>query len=175
MSSQADMVKSPSFDEALVEALRSVDARLIRRGDDETGSPYLWRGYLGDRSGGRDRDVGIFLHRFVSSDEMELHCHPWAWSWSFILSGGYVEHRVTGDVDFESRTAILDGVTERVELFTADGVKTSTNLIEANTFHRIELMSPEVWTLFVHGPRVQDWGFVPMNRYGEKLPLRLVQ
>lgn len=168
MSSPADMVP-PTAADALKAVMKSLDARLIRRGDDETGSPYLWRGYLGDRSD--NLDVGIFLHRFVSSDDMELHCHPWIWSWAFILAGGYAEYRALGEINFEAKTAVLDKSTEKLEVFK----KGQMNLITANTFHRVELLTLEVWTLFVHGPRVQDWGFVPINRFGEAVPMRLVE
>ena len=48
------------------------------------------------------------------------------------------------------------------------------NIIKANTFHRVELLTPEVWTLFIHGPRVQPWGFVKEGSYGVPLEMRVV-
>jgi len=160
----------PSDVDALFAVLCTLDARLIRRGDDATGTPYLWRGYLGNK--GANQDVGVFLHRFVSPDEFEYHCHPWAYSHSFILAGRYVEDRVLSlEINHDERTAVLDGSTRRVREFGPGDV----NVILGSTFHRIQLITSEVWTLFVHGPRVQDWGFVPMNRFAEKVPLRLVE
>lgn len=159
----------PSPDGALLELMRGLDARLIRRGDDATGTPYLWRAYLADKA--REKGIGAFLHRFVSSDEMEYHCHPWEWAYTFILSGHYLEDRVHAfGIDFAGPTATLDGSTRRIHSFGPGSV----NLIRATTFHRVELQTPEVFTLFIHGPRVQDWGFVSMNDWGRPLPMRLV-
>lgn len=33
------------------------------------------------------------------------------------------------------------------------------NHIEAATYHRVDLITPEVWTLFVTGPKVSSWSF----------------
>lgn len=169
MSSPTDIVV-PSEVEALVAVLRTLDVRLIRRGDDDTGMPYLWRGYLGNRA--VNQEAGVFLHRFVSSDELEYHHHPWAYSHSFILAGRYAEDRVLStDINHDEGTAVLDGSTRRTKVFGPGDV----NVILGSTFHRVDLLTSEVWTLFVHGPRVQGWGFVPLNRFGEKVPLRLVE
>jgi len=155
--------------EALKELMKSLDARLIRRGDDLTGVPYLWRAYLSNSP--KSSGIGAFLHRFVSSDEMEYHCHPWAWSYSFILAGSYTEDRAFAlDINFGASTATLDGSTKHQRRFWPGDV----NLIRAETFHRVQLETAEVVTLFVHGPRVQDWGFVAMNEWGRPIPMRLM-
>lgn len=139
-----------------------LDARLIMRDGDV---PYLWRGYLGVDTEG----CGAFLHRFVSSDEVgELHCHPWLWAASFILKGEYLELRANG-TDVGDGRKILDRPHD--EIFRPG----MTNIIEANTFHRVTLNTPEVWTLFIHGPRVQPWGFVEEGVYGEPLPMRVIE
>lgn len=154
---------------ALLEAMKDLDARLIKRGDEVTGIPYLWRAYLGDKR--QNADTGIFLHRFVSSDELEWHCHPWYWSMSFILLGEYVEDRVTSfNVDFEAKTAKLKGSTHHTKRFSPG----MSNAIFSNTFHRVELLTPEVWTLFIHGPRAHDWGFVPMGAFDVPVPMRVM-
>jgi hypothetical protein len=161
-------VNTPSS--ALLEAMKTLDARLIRRGDDVTGIPYLWRAYLGEKT--KNQDVGIFLHRFVSSDALEYHCHPWVWARAFILEGSYIEDRVLAlDVDLDAKVARLDGSTRRTKTFGPG----SQNVIFANTFHRVDLLTPEVWTLFIHGPRVGNWGFVGMNTFAEPVPMRLMK
>ena len=171
MSQPVDNVPAPEI--ALLELMRGLDARLIRRGDDKTGIPYLWRAYLGERKDLTKSIAGGFLHRFVSSDEQEWHCHPWEWSYAFIIKGAYREQRVRAtaiDTDLKTASAVLDGNS----LETAEFHPGDTNLILVETFHRVDLLTPEVWTLFVHGPRVQDWGFVPLGRYDEVLPMRLM-
>ena len=160
---------APTPDEALLRLMKGLDARLIRRGDDQTGTPYLWRGYLAEKA--RAGGMGAFLHRFVSSDEIEYHCHPWTWAYTFILSGSYREDRVSALlIDFDASVATLDGST-RVQTIVKAG---DANIIMAHTFHRVELLTPEVFSLFIHGPRAQDWGFVPMNDWGRPLPMRLM-
>jgi hypothetical protein len=161
----------PTIEQALLDVMKLLDARLIRRGLENV--PYLWRAYLSPPKDatGAPVPIGAFLHRFVSSDDLEYHCHPWAWSYAFVLEGSYVEDRTLAlDIDFGKRTASLDDSTQRAKKF----VPGDRNVIYASTFHRVELLTPEVWTFFVHGPRVQDWGFVPMNTFSEPVPMRLV-
>lgn len=87
--------------------------------------------------------VTVFLHRFVRSDrDRELHNHPWDRAWSLVLAGGYVEERRHGD---EVRTHVVR--------------PWSWNKLLANTFHRVDLIENDCWTIFVTGDRVQDWGF----------------
>lgn len=163
------MITAPLPEGALLEVMRGLEARLIRRGDEDV--PYLWRAYLGERKGDPSA-TGAFLHRFVSSDVRELHCHPWAWARTFILAGSYSEDRASSlSVDFVAKRATLDGSTWRTEVFRPG----DTNVIYGSTFHRVDLLTPEVWTLFVHGPRVQDWGFVPMHRFAEPVPMRVIE
>lgn len=45
----------------------------------------------------------------------------------------------------------------------------NVNVILHDDFHRVEILSKEVWTLFCHGPRRCDWGFIP-EQYETKLP-----
>jgi hypothetical protein len=114
--------------------------------DDDGTSPYLSRNYLLHVL--RERLPGVFLHFFHRGDHYrELHNHPWDWSLALVLTGGYREERVEG----------RDG--ERV-------VKTvkpwRINFLRAETYHRVELLDPEqgAWTLFIAGPKRQDWGFL---------------
>lgn len=103
--------------------------------------PYLRRWFLTPRDDG----PGVYLHHFLrSDDDRALHDHPYE-STSIILTGQYIEH-------------LADG---RGYLRQA-GWTGSRSATEA---HRVELLQDEagnplpVWTLFLHGPRVRDWGF----------------
>jgi len=85
----------------------------------------------------------VYLHCFHASDEdLELHSHPWKFSLSLILSGSYKEEYRVGDV-----------VKSRI-LKPGD-----FNFITNKKFHRVDLLTPTVWTLFVSGPKTDDWGF----------------
>lgn len=87
----------------------------------------------------------IYLHCFHASDEdLELHNHDWNKSISFILSGSYLEERLLGN---KVVTRIL-----KPGMF---------NYIKADDFHRIELKSNRVWTLFISGSKSKalGWGF----------------
>lgn len=90
---------------------------------------------------------GIFqiaIHRFwKSDDDGGLHDHPWLFWASRILEGGYTEHLPDG------KTALRKPGDFRVR--------------NAWTRHRVELPyeGAEVWTLFIMGPKVRAWGFIP--------------
>lgn len=92
----------------------------------------------------------LFLHSFHLPDaERELHNHPWDQSVSLILNGGYTEHRRT-----EAKGPLGYDVLTR-KLKSGD-----VNAINRDTFHRVvELGSDVVWTVFVTGRRIGDWGF----------------
>jgi len=134
---------------------RLEDPRIIF--DREGGSPYLSRWYLLGirREEGGERDdapvdvpvVGLpcnpFLHRFHrSDDDGALHSHPWKWSLSFVLVGGYWEDRRVDDAV----------IRRRVRPFTF-------NVLRHDTFHRIDLIEEDAWTLFLAGPKTATWYF----------------
>lgn len=108
---------------------------------------YLGRIYLWDSF--RKRLPGVFLHRFFASDgDRELHNHPWEWAYSLVLTGGYWEEILqNGKITW---TKQLPG---------------SVHRIDANTFHRVKLFDETkgCWTLFVAGPRLQEWGFIDLE------------
>jgi hypothetical protein len=98
----------------------------------------------------------MYLHNFLSSDEdRALHDHPW-WNISIILYGTYFEHMPKNIENWKN------GNREKI-------VKKRYPFIpvyrSAETIHRIELLkNPDgteknVWTLFITGPKVRDWGF----------------
>lgn len=85
----------------------------------------------------------LYLHCFHASDEdLELHSHPWLRSLSLILWGKYREEYRVGDE-----------VKERV---LGSG---RLNYITTDKFHRVDLLTNEVWTLFLSGSKINDWGF----------------
>ncbi len=103
-----------------------------------TGDPYLLRWYLIPRN----RWLNLYLHKFLRSDtDRALHDHPWH-NCSIVLDGSYKEVtpegvylRVAHDVVFRKPTDL-----HRVELFFGGRAP--------------------VWTLFITGPMVQEWGFM---------------
>jgi hypothetical protein len=90
---------------------------------------------------------GIFqvaIHRFwKSDDDGGLHDHPWLFWGSYILEGGYQEHLAGGLV--------------------AQRKPGQFRLRHGWSRHRIELPhdGAEVWTLFIMGPKIRAWGFIP--------------
>lgn len=108
--------------------------------------PYLERYYLiSTRWLGKlipSLSYRLVLHKTLESDEAGLHDHPWSWS-SRILSGGYWEATPHGKFWRSPK----------------DGWRKRT----ANDYHRLELdpnTTEEVWSLFIMGPRVKEWGFL---------------
>lgn len=114
--------------------LYALTARLPARYIDHAGAPYLERYYLATVFGRR-----WYIHRFVASDPDGLHDHPFLHSFSLLLAGWYWEDRWAGR---RRRTWL--------------------NRIGPDDFHRVVLPENgrDVWTLFVHSPRVKNWGFL---------------
>lgn len=112
--------------------------RLIKPG----GKPYLERYHV--LALGQWR---VYLHRFHAPDGQGHHDHPFGWSLAIPLCGGYMEERV----------AHLDpylGPCIRKRRMSPG----RPNIIRAGDFHRIAMVKPGTWTLFIHGPRAKDWG-----------------
>lgn len=106
------------------------------------GIDYLDRWYLVPRN----RWLNVYLHRFRGSDDdRALHDHPW-WSLSFLLAGHMVEHYRT-----DARDPVLQRERWVPWLFPV--------LRSARFAHRLEVVEGPVWTLFITGPRVREWGF----------------
>lgn len=112
------------------------------------GVPYLTRFHLADVPQPWGFPFRLYLHKFHrSDDDVELHNHPWKWAVSLVLAGGYREERREVDVDGSYH------VVER------DVMPGNLNWIFHDTFHRVDLYERDAWTLFLVGPRIQDWGF----------------
>lgn len=97
-------------------------------------NPYLRRWWLIPRN----RWFNLYLHNILrDDDDRALHDHPWV-NLSIVLRGAYREVtplgaylRKRGSFVFRSATAS----------------------------HRLEVESGPVWTLFITGPVVREWGF----------------
>jgi hypothetical protein len=119
----------------------------------------------------------VYLHNFMSSDASELHDHPW-WSISIILSGSYREH-----IPVDEKGWVENGDRKEIVKIRYPFIPTFRN---ANAIHRIELFKlklklkqprtwleseqeqereqeqeheQSVWTIFITGPKVRNWGF----------------
>jgi hypothetical protein len=97
-------------------------------------NPYLRRWWLIPRN----RWFNLYLHNILrDDDDRALHDHPWA-NLSILLRGAYRE------------------VTPRGTHLRKRG---SFVLRWATAAHRLEVERGPVWTLFITGPVVREWGF----------------
>lgn len=133
-------------EQILERALKRVVTKLPFRTIETDGRPYLTRFYVWPPKPRRgeaepDSKFAVFIHFFHRGDEdRDQHNHPWSKSVSLILTGGYMEER--GDGVHVLRPGMV-------------------NVINADDFHRVSLLKPKqgCWTLFVAGPRTNEWGF----------------
>lgn len=121
--------------------------------DRQSDEPYLERYYLFLKD--RDRfPFNVFLHKFVKGDPDDVHDHPWPYA-TLILKGGYYEWLP----QFDSKGNKI------AEMCVWRGPG-SFRICSANSYHRIELdPSVTAWTLFMPGPKKQDWGFLVNNKW----------
>ena len=91
----------------------------------------------------------VYLHRFVASDPGRgLHNHPWRHALSLLLCGTYRETRML--------EAHADNKLQRRWLRAGH-----LNYISGDVYHRINIApGTECWSLFLHAPKLTDWGFV---------------
>lgn len=115
--------------------------------DRQDNEPYLERYYLflKDR---KSFPFNVFLHKFLKGDPDDVHDHPWPYC-TVILAGGYYEW--IPQFDAQGRVSC------EIRHWRGPG---HFRYCSANSYHRIEL-KPGVtaWTLFMPGPRQQEWGF----------------
>lgn len=128
----------------LRKALFAVSQYLPGRYIDHGDEPYMERFLVGTFFGRR-----LYLHRFVASDPLGLHDHPFLRAWSIILAGWYLEER-----------------------WAVRFVRRWFNRIGPNDFHRVILPDngKDVWTLFWHTARVKPWGVMRAVRMGTHGP-----
>lgn len=108
--------------------------------DPITKKPYMYRYYIlwCDHNDTRRGKFNIFIHNIVASDHYALHDHPWDYA-SLILWGKYREI-------FNNTTVVRNTGHFRVA--------------KAEKLHRIVIIDKPVWTLFAHGPKIREWGFI---------------
>lgn len=106
---------------------------------------------------------GIYLHCFhAPDDDRDLHNHPWSWAASLILAGWYIESvGVPGPSKvcrLTSRYYEVRSTLRRKEKIWYTG---SFRFFRGSTYHAVsDIKAPgKVWTLFIHGPMVREWGF----------------
>lgn len=105
----------------------------------DRGNPYLRRWWILPRN----RFLNIYLHQILrDDDDRALHDHPWA-SLSFPLAGRLSELRHGANWSVERR----------------DVSRLWPIYRPAKLAHRLVVVNGPVWTLFVTGPVVRNWGF----------------
>lgn len=110
------------------------------------GSPYLTRVLFPRLLGFRP-----MLHHFHRPDgDRALHNHPWSWAFSIVLRGSYLEERRLDPEQVHGTGASPLG-TREVRRF---------NVLTAGDYHRVVELRGDVWTVFVAGPSIQEWGFL---------------
>lgn len=106
--------------------------------------PYLHRWYVL-----RTERLGVFVHKFVRSDEdRALHDHPWCF---FVLPlwGGYIEHsdeQFLGEARIPTKRRVWPIISARYR---------------TTTFrHRVELINGRPsWSIFIRFSKKREWGF----------------
>jgi hypothetical protein len=107
---------------------------MLRKPDVEIGGDYLHRWWVIPRN----RFFNVYLHKFMrSDDDRAIHDHPW-YSVSILLKGEMIEHS-------------FKGIRHIPWLFPV--------FRTAKFAHRLELVKGPVWTVFITGPRIREWGF----------------
>jgi hypothetical protein len=110
---------------------------VIEQERDGVYQPYLDRVYLW-----RTRWFSIRFHKILMSDlDRHLHDHPWNW-FTFMVKGAYFEETAGGG------RVIHAGM---------------MNGHKAETGHKLTLLTPEVWTIFITGRHLREWGFLTEN------------
>lgn len=124
-------------------------ARLTKVELGENGD-YLHRWFLYK---GTDDSHGVYIHRFLRSDgDQELHDHMWP-GFSIVLVGSYREEKMT---QWNNGASFWSPLTTKIVRW--------FNVIGKDDFHRVDLQTSDVWTLFIRGPKAKsDWGFIDRN------------
>jgi len=112
--------------------------------------PYLRRWWVIPRN----PVFNIYLHQFLKSDTDEaLHDHPW-WNISFLLKGEYLEVVPRFTIHPYRASNALKAILRRPG---------NPVFRRATAAHRVLLLGEPkpcpVWSLFVTGPVVREWGF----------------
>jgi len=107
--------------------------------------PYMLRWWVIPRN----KWFCIYLHKFLKSDDdRALHDHPW-WNISLIIKGRDIENMPVNATDPRGdKKAVLRKAWRPI-------------FRRAEASHQIELIpgDPPVWTIFIRGREVREWGF----------------
>lgn len=118
----------------------------IRKEVDGEMSLYMRRFYIFKIKG-----YAMFIHKIYRSDEDRwLHDHPWPFI-TVVLKNGYMEELP------EWRTEYMFSCKRIFKTVKAISVLRHS----ATDLHRLHLIGGNpTWSLFMHGKRVRDWGFM---------------
>lgn len=112
--------------------------------------PYMLRWWVLPRN----RWFNIYLHKILrDDDDRALHDHPW-WNVSILLRGAYREIMP----DFSERPTVHTRIADLPVITRLRGPGSIVFRLP-NTSHRLEVAQGPVWSLFITGPRVREWGF----------------
>ena len=113
----------------------------LRKPDIVIGDNYLHRWYIIPRN----RFFNVYLHKIMKDDDdRALHDHPW-WSVSFLIRGRMGERYWFHNKDRER----FRWIPFLIPVFRP-----------ANGYaHRLIIFDSPVWTIFITGKRVREWGF----------------
>ena len=122
--------------------------------------PYLERYYLflKDRT---TFPFNIFLHKFLKSDEEDLHDHPWDFI-SIILWGGYWEYFYDNQNDYVFEDDLSK---DNLRLVRKWRGMFSIAYSNAEKLHRVQLdkengKDKTCWTIFIPLRQIREWGFL---------------
>jgi hypothetical protein len=112
----------------------------------EDGAVYMERyRVFGWMPGSKWRGPSLYLHRFRLPDQdLALHNHPWPLALSLILTGCYLEETDREHPGGSPRRHRGPG---------------SLRLLTSRTYHRVDALIGETWTLFLVAPKSRSWGF----------------
>lgn len=151
------MIHNPYIDESLRTGLLAFAQSLMsQRPPDFVLGGYMerWRlGAYGDAP-------NAYIHRFRGDDDdRALHDHPYD-NVSVILAGSYNEHfHVDPFTVFENRYLTYRYLTWSVRRHPGQVINR-----KATDYHRLTMVTEEVISLFIPGPRVRRWGFLLPDR-----------
>ena len=116
-------------------------------------NPYLIRWFMIPRN----RLFNIYFHKFCrSDDDRALHDHPWA-SCSIILKGAYIEvTKSKSPLKHYDYARKKSGAISFRRASKAHCIKLFNR--QLSNCGELEIPIP-VWTLFLTGPKVREWGF----------------
>ena len=135
----------PHRDPWYIRYARSHPVSFVVTGDDD-GTPYLYRWHLIPKN----RFFNIYLHHFIGNDGRVMHDHPWV-SLAYQLSGHLMEY-----FDIRSNVNIPANVSIR-KISKGKWTYRKSTFIHSLIISSCDL--EPVWTLFITGPKIRDWGF----------------